>query len=396
MHAPIYLAAGLIFGISCCSAQVLSATGDIVRAVKEADRSVQNQLEVEMQGVLRQAAEVSQWPQNDATAKRKSDLQDTASAITKAQQAASGNVPRERRDIASAQETIRTALRPVWTVCNSTTWAQQEKIEPWKTYLEMVKDRISGIAASVGMFVYYTETGHWVANGATGFVARGRYIVTNKHVLRSYAYEDPSDPSGWHLYAGRSLRIQFPFEYENCSLRRAPLEIEIEAIEKVGEDTRDDFAILRLDSAAVSVPPPVPLSDKFGLSSGARVVAVGYPGRPISCGNGDPTPESPCTYLTEPQIDSLFQTPDQAVPFPAERISPGMILFNPVSGPDEFSYDSSTWGGSSGSPVVSLVDGSVVGIQVGGEYAKEEGVSYNNGIAITKLLGVLNALPERN
>lgn len=122
------------------------------------------------------------------------------------------------------------------------------------------------------------------------------------------------------------------------------------------------------------------------------MVAIGYPGRPDSCGPSDPTSEFPCTYLTETQIDHLFQSPDSAVPFPAERISPGLILVNTTLPDGIFSYDSSTWGGSSGSPIVSLVDGTVIGIQSQGITAMEDGVSYNNGISVDQIIATLERL----
>ena len=74
-----------------------------------------------------------------------------------------------------------------------------------------------------------------------------------------------------------------------------------------------------------------------------------------------------------------------------ERVSPGDILFNPVHVVDQFSYDSSTWGGNSGSPVVSLVDGSVVGLHFEGIGGNLAGAADNNAIVMSRILPVLQA-----
>ena len=378
----------LPLGTFHCEAQV----GAFSAVLREVDRTVTQALSEQRTNVQAKASAVSAWPKNPATANIQADLQKTDSALQKAELSASGVVPQSRRDLIISVETIRTKQRPVWALCNSDTWLSKPDLR-WASYFESVKEPLVSAASSVGMFVLYTAAGQWIQNGATGFVVSDRLLVTNRHVLSLYATKDGA--GSWRLNAGRRLTVQFPFEYEKCNQRRQIRELKVVDIVEVGTTEVDDFAILAFESDGQGGPAIVGLAPSFRLAGGARVAAIGYPGRPVSCGDDEPTPDSPCTFLTETQIDTLFKTPDEAIPFPAERISPGVVLVNPALPQGVFSYDSSTWGGSSGSPVVSLVDGKVIGIQSQGASANEEGVSYNNGVAIDRILPALTRAKEK-
>lgn len=318
-------------------------------------------------------------------AARRDDLSSAVSSVSAAQQALDGSTPQTLRALAEVQETIRAAKNPVWVLCSGTPWTSSN-LANWKSYIDPVARNLTGIARSVGVFTQYTKLANGTLQyrgvGATAFVISRTQILTNKHVLASYAYQDAA---GWHFYSNQVLKLMFPLEYQNCPGRTITREVEISRIDFVGSSQSDDFAVLSISDG--SLPPAVPISNGFTLAGGARVVAIGYPEHPDSCDkDSEPTPSQPCTFLTPPQVDLLFGAPDKSTPFPAERMSPGSIIYNPTPAPNAFSYDSSTWGGNSGSPVVSLVDGTVVGLHYQGLGGDQPDRGYNNAIVISRVL----------
>lgn len=330
-------------------------------------------------------------PQTTNNLKRLNDFKAASEAISNAQMTINGNLPNSKFELARSLETIRTALRPVYVLCGSEPWTVSDTPHwaTWQTYVKPMSEKLARVAASVGLFLkYYKQSDGsliYGGPGASAFVVGDSYIITNRHELQTVAFKNDS---GWHFKDRLALHVAFPYEYSQCSPRSKPKEVEVTEIVEVGTGPEDDYAILK--TAPAQLPPPVPLASKFTLAEGALVVTFGYPERPQSCDGMDNTENNPCTYLTSKQVDFLFQAPDKGVPFPAERMSPGAILINPTSAQDTFSYDASTWGGSSGSPIVSLVDGTVVGIHYQGIGGNAENVGYNNAISATKLYAVLS------
>jgi hypothetical protein len=347
-------------------------------------------LEQQKAAVQAKAAALDKKLQTQTVLLEQADVKTAAAAIVTAQQTLNGSPPHTLQGLVEATETIRTATRPVWGICGSNLWVDpnQSLWKDWSPYISPISAKLSQEAASVGLFYQYAKNADgslsFYGTGAPGFVIGDTAILTNRHVLAQYAYQDGT---GWHLYDGQILRIVFPYEYSHCQPRQNSREVTIVSIGPVGTAADDDYAVLLV--AKGQLPPAVDLAPAFNIAEGARVAVLGYPGRPDSCNGVPATPDHPCSYLTSTQVDLLFQLPDHAVPFPIERFAPGMVIVNPLAKVNDFSYDSSTWGGSSGSPIVSLVDGSVVGLHYAGVGGDVANVGYNNAITVSRLRAAL-------
>jgi V8-like Glu-specific endopeptidase len=164
---------------------------------------------------------------------------------------------------------------------------------------------------------------------ATGFLVGKRLLMTNRHVTRYLTH-------GTGVLPAEPIRVSFGIES-----RRKPVGPIATVVSIVREHPTLDLAIAELDRADVE-----PLAFDTQLPQTAQQVAVvGYPG------DDGGAPEYART---------LF-----AGGFGIERVAPGEII--DVQAP-MFTHDCSTLSGNSGSPVISLQTGSVLGVHAEGYY----------------------------
>lgn len=395
MRAKVLLLTALVIACPRTSAnawmgEVISVASTAVRAAQAAAAEVTATVHARQERIAQEKDDNShdQSLTLQERVRRDLDLERSRQKLEKAESAVNEVQARSVDELLVLNETIRALRYPVWAICNSTPWRLPEK-DKWNEYLDRLQKELAQLAPNVGMFVQYRVKRdgklQWLQNGATAFAVGGPYVLTNRHVITSYA--DKGVDGEWHLLKNQHLTVQFPKEYSKCDSPTATIEATVLKVELVGEGEEDDYAVLKIDQDFSHVP----FSDSDQPAEGLEVVAIGYPTKPEPCEGRTPTDLHPCTFLTETEINLLFGTPDKSVPFPAERISPGNVLYNPTSGPDKFSYTASTWGGNSGSPVVSLTDGKIVGLHFQSLNASSENVGYNNAIAIGKLRPVLEA-----
>ncbi|EON10752.1 serine protease [Pandoraea sp. SD6-2] len=365
------------------------ATPATSQALHEAESvNVKALLQKQDQALKKEQAVLLKASQTSLVAARVQDIGQARENIAAAARMLDGEPPRSLKDMKEKTETIRVVTRPVYGLCSGAPWANEQMTawNSWRDYINAVSTPLAAVARSVGViFQYYqADAGskpRYMSLGATAFVVGKSHVITNRHVLQNYAYLD--NTGAWRLYDKQVLIVSFPWEYSSCSVRTTPREVRIVGIEAVGsDDENDDYAILRTQDNAL--PPAAPMAARFDLTEGSRVAVIGYPSRPVSC-TGAAGANDDCTYLSEQQIDTMFKLPDSQIPFPAERLAPGMLLVNPSLDPQQFSYDSSTWGGNSGSPVVRLSDGMIVGLHYGGYGGDSERATYNNAIKVDRI-----------
>lgn len=267
------------------------------------------------------------------------------------------------------KEIVRWYSRPVWVVCNGETWFPEDASKDFSDIVKRIGN-LNQIANATGMVVTYdipemTRRGSHVG---TAIAVAPNKILTNRHVIEeSYiGYQDTLSRE-WKLISSIRAKITFPHQYERCQAGTAtPITVNVIKIDAVHESL--DLAILTTDG---KLPQHLEFPAKADMVDGDRISVIGYPSRP-----GDSA-----TFLTPNQIDQVFQAPDLRSPFPAERIASGSVLFKEGSKEKGyFSYDATTWGGNSGSIVVSLVTGKILGLHSRGLQAKDQGAGYNEGV----------------
>ncbi|MFK0379993.1 trypsin-like serine peptidase [Pandoraea sp. NPDC090278] len=305
----------------------------------------------------------------------------TRENIASANQLIDGRPPTSPDKIVTGLETILKTMRPTYGICSGAPILNGQIKDPdaWKNAIDQVSSPIAAVARSVGViFTYKNEQAVVGQPGATVFVVGKSHVMTNRHVIQEYAYIDGSGK--WHMKNDKLvLRVSFPWEYSKCLSRTTPRNVRIVAIEDVGnlDDKYADFAILRTEDNAL--PPPAPLADTYDLGEQDRVAVIGYPAPPLMCGTA--SGGKLCTSLNSEQIKAVFGLPDQSVPFSVERFAPGYVIPGPMLDESQFAYDSSTWEGNSGSPVIRLSDGKVVGLHFGGDSESNDDDSSMIGIA---------------
>lgn len=270
-------------------------------------------------------------------------------------------------------EALRWITRPVLALCKGAPWAAEVSSE-WAQSLNAQKLLIEKLSAAVGLVTTYDvlKSGQIQRRqeAGTAVVIGVRYVVTNKHVIReaSLGFQDLITGE-WKLFSSTVGQIEFPKEYARCPNRlSSTAKVRIVGIAYADPDPKADYIVLVTDA---DLPEPVQFSNSPDVVDSDKIAVIGYPGRPS------------VEFLQSSQIDLIFETPDRRVPFPIERVSLGYTL--PEDDKDFFSYDATTWGGSSGSLVVNLVNGQVIGLHAEGLSAPKQGVGYNRAVIASKI-----------
>jgi len=223
------------------------------------------------------------------------------------------------------------------------------------TILEQYRAEIERVLASVGRI---EVPGHprmeWVG---TGFLVAPTVIMTNRHV--AVEFSEKRRGQGWTFLSGVQPRVDFGEEYGMGGAA------EFDCVEVIGVHPRLDMALLRVEPQSSPIGElPQPLTMHYHTPRGLhdrKVYVVGYPawdGR-----RNDPE-----------AMRRIF-----AGIYDVKQLQPGTIRNRLVLG-RTFEHDASTLGGNSGSCVVDLESGKVLGLHFAGLYRE-----HNTAIALWKL-----------
>ncbi|WP_316227178.1 MULTISPECIES: trypsin-like serine peptidase [unclassified Bradyrhizobium] len=205
----------------------------------------------------------------------------------------------------------------------------------------------------------------------TGFLVGQDLVVTNRHVLQTFAVQGTD--GNWNLY--QDATIDFLGEIDNP----ATLSFKITKVVFAGPELilgldpkRLDVALVAIEplTAGATLPAPAVLSSKSGTVSSRRdLYVVGFPAAAdLYYGSGDPAVGTEFADV----LSSLFR--DE---FGVKRLAPGQIDAGIGTVDDggkqwAFEHDASTMGGNSGSMVTDFGDGStVIGLHFGGGPRRE-------------------------
>jgi S1-C subfamily serine protease len=221
--------------------------------------------------------------------------------------------------------------------------------------LESFRDSIEANLPRVGRI---EVSGHprlaWVG---TGFLVAPDVIMTNRHVAVHFAEKRAGED--WNFIPGRSARIDFKEEHER------PASAEFQMVEVIGIHSKVDLALVRVEfEVSADGDVPTPLTVHYRTPRGLRdrrIYVIGYPawdGR-----RNDPLP-----------MRRIF-----GGIYNVKRLQPGTVRNFFVFG-KTLKHDASTLGGNSGSCVIDLDSGKVIGLHYAGKYLKR-----NSAVALWKL-----------
>jgi endonuclease G len=241
------------------------------------------------------------------------------------------------------------------------------QLEPLPDFPAGTDTRIKHVEADVRSVGRVEFLNHSMAWGGTGWIIAAadatRVVVTNRHVAKLVARRG-SDGRGILLRSpttGVLYGADLDFKEEVGSLAADAHPFAVSDILYLADDTEPDIALLRIHGDAL--PDPLPLSDD-DPEPGDLVALVGYPA-----------------------FDTRNDAGDQARYFhdiyDVKRFAPGRVLQG-LSGRTELTHDCTSLGGNSGSPLINLETGKVVGLHFSGVY----GVA-NSAIGVRSLKAAL-------
>lgn len=176
----------------------------------------------------------------------------------------------------------------------------------------------------------------------------GRPIaVTNRHVAEVFATNRPGGRVAFRTDPGSMVRLGARIDFRHEHATAAVQQAEVSAVRYLARDSDPDVAILEIDGVHLAA--PLPLSEEEA-SAGDLICTVGYP-----------------AYDSRNAADAQTQIFRDV--YDLKRFAPGRI--RQASGPGrQLLHDASTLGGASGSPVMDLQSGAVVGLHFSGQYLK--------------------------
>jgi S1-C subfamily serine protease len=211
---------------------------------------------------------------------------------------------------------------------------------PWEK-LEQHRAAIESALQSVGRI---EVTGHPEEDCVgTGFLVADDVVMTNRHVAKKFLVGPPD----WPFESGMTARIDFNEEFLGGEPREFAL------TEVVGVSLDVDIALLRVKTAnggTTPLPPPLRISGALTVSESDDIYAIGYP-----------------FYDPRPGVDLEVLHRIFSDLYGIKRVQPGQVRsLEPEK--HEFVHDCSTLGGNSGSCVIDLETGEVVGLHRSGRY----------------------------
>ncbi|GAA1553048.1 DNA/RNA non-specific endonuclease [Kribbella sancticallisti] len=205
---------------------------------------------------------------------------------------------------------------------------------------------------SVGRVEFVNHTMGW---GGTGWVISEvdettRVIATNRHVAKLVAARADNGKGIFLRSPASGVRYgaEIDFKEEVNSNPGDAQPVKVTEIIYLADDAAPDVALLRIKGP--NLPSALPLADDEA-DAGLRVALIGYP-------------------AYDPRNDRHDQARYFKGLFEVKRFAPGFVM-QALGGQAALTHDCTSLGGNSGSPLISLEDGKVVGLHYAGLYGVE-------------------------
>lgn len=211
---------------------------------------------------------------------------------------------------------------------------------------------IKGVERSVLSVGRVEFVNHSMAWGGTGWVVHEeddgtRIVATNRHVAKVVAQRG-FDGSGVFLRSptsGLRYGAEIDFKEEVGSNPGDARPVEVVAITYLADDASPDVALLRITGD--DLPSALPLA-AAEAEADQLVALIGYPAY-----DSRNDPDDQARYFRD-----LYEV---------KRFAPGFVM-QALGGRRALTHDCTSLGGNSGSPLISLADGAVVGLHFAGQY----------------------------
>lgn len=196
----------------------------------------------------------------------------------------------------------------------------------WRALFDRHKRTIDHAIATVGRFEA-PEFGS--ESHGTGWLVRPDVVATAAHVVERY--KDRINTGSF------AMRIDFLGEHGS------PVNRERRVVEHLASSAAPDLAFLRIDDCGEPLPAPIELARE--TDGDDPVCLIGYPADGTS-------------FYPDDKIEAMF-----AGIFDVKRVSPGKLT---EVADDRLEHDCTSLGGNSGSLILELPAGKVVGLNFGG------------------------------
>ena len=212
----------------------------------------------------------------------------------------------------------------------------------WKEKLSGAGPALKGVIPSVGRIeltnlIAYPSVG-------TGWMVDRDIIATNRHVAE-YFVERGTTGFKFRLGDDRRKVIGAKIDFLEEIGSTLQSEFDLTEIVFVAPSTLPDIALFRVRASAGSVVPPSLQLSKASSSMGKTVAVVGYPHR---------DPDLPDQKLADEIFGNIYER---------KRIAPGFVMDDLFV---DITHDCTTLPGNSGSPVIDLETGEIVGLHRAG------------------------------
>jgi endonuclease G len=222
---------------------------------------------------------------------------------------------------------------------------------------------------SIGRVEFLNASMLW---GGTGSVVEkrgnGSIVLTNRHVAKLVA-KRMADGTGMFLRNSVGIRCgaNMDFREEDGSPPNdTSRTVAVTAIDYIADDLAADAALLRITTAPFTLPTPLRMADQEA-ATGALVALIGYP-------------------AFDPRNDVDAQARYFHDIYDVKRFAPGRVIQG-LSGTTTLSHDCTSLGGNSGSPLVSLDTGAIVGLHFAGVYGQQ-----NSAVGVGTLKALLKGM----
>lgn len=244
-----------------------------------------------------------------------------------------------------AETIVRQNARPVMVIRDNrvTTEFLGPDSEVWANRVLAAHKTLDKVIPAVGRVEVNNNPDYqWLG---TGWLVAEDVVVTNRHVAREFAR---LGPNGFTFRLGvnggpQSARLDFIEEYGHAKVA----EFSVAAVLWIAGPSEPDVAFLRVVRTAGGLRLAAPLLLADRVDADEIVVTIGYPARDSRVPDQD-------------LVRSIF-----GEVYEKKRLAPGQVI---AVQPEEVEHDCSTLGGNSGSPLVRLSTGEVVGLHFSGVF----------------------------